>query len=65
MASRIPHIIRQKEESLLNEVTAALQTPEEFPLLFHVWGIGGVGKSTCLGKLEEKCSEQASTGWLK
>ena len=46
-----PYVSRPEAEDFLKELQAALTTPVESPVLFHVWGIGGVGKSTLLKKI--------------
>lgn len=54
MTNQKPHIVRPQEESLINNVKKAIAQPESSPVMFYVWGIGGVGKSTLLDKLEEE-----------
>ncbi|NET57543.1 MAG: hypothetical protein F6K47_15675, partial [Symploca sp. SIO2E6] len=53
------YIWRQPAEIFLAEFAKALDQPESQPLLFQVWGIGGVGKSTLLRKLQEIHQQQA------
>ena len=48
------HIARQEEKTLIDRITKAIAQPEAFPMMFYVWGIGGVGKSTILNKTQEK-----------
>lgn len=60
MSLPVPHIVRQQEKALLDGVTMALENPEKHPLLFHLWGIGGVGKSTALLQLEKQHKDQSS-----
>ena len=55
--TEFPYISREQAENFLNEFAMALENPKSYPLLFHVWGIGGVGKSTLLDKLQEKHPE--------
>ncbi|NET60552.1 MAG: hypothetical protein F6K47_31775 [Symploca sp. SIO2E6] len=52
------YIWRQAAENFLAEFAKALHQPESQPLLFQVWGIGGVGKSTLLRKLQEIHQQQ-------
>ena len=53
MTNQKPHIVRPQEESLINNVKKAIAQPDGFPVMFYVWGIGGVGKSTLLDRLQE------------
>jgi GTPase SAR1 family protein len=57
MTGNIPYISREQTENLLKCFTEAIQQPESNPLLFNVWGIGGVGKTTLLNKLSEQHPE--------
>jgi tetratricopeptide (TPR) repeat protein len=52
------HIARPEEKALIDRITKAIAQPEAFPMMFYVWGIGGVGKSTILNKTQEKLEEQ-------
>lgn len=52
------HIARPEETALIDRITKAIAQPEAFPMMFYVWGIGGVGKSTILNKTQEKLEEQ-------
>ena len=52
------HIARPEEKTLIDRITKAIAEPEAFPMMFYVWGIGGVGKSTILNKTQEKLEEQ-------
>jgi tetratricopeptide (TPR) repeat protein len=54
MTNQKTHIVRPQEENLINNLKKAIAQPESFPVMFYVWGIGGVGKSTLLDKLEEE-----------
>ncbi|MBL1174140.1 tetratricopeptide repeat protein [Pantanalinema sp. GBBB05] len=56
MRSRVPnehYIERGKAKRLLENFSISLQQPEEHPLLFNIHGIGGVGKTTLMGRLQE------------
>jgi tetratricopeptide (TPR) repeat protein len=49
----MPYISRPQSEAFLSKVTEAVQQLGTHPIVFQVSGIGGVGKSTLLEKLEE------------
>jgi tetratricopeptide (TPR) repeat protein len=56
MRSRVPdkyYIERDEAKRLLERFAIALKQPEGQPLLFNICGIGGVGKTTLLGRLQE------------
>ncbi len=53
MTGNIPYISREQTEKLLNCFAEAIQQPKSNPLLFNVWGIGGVGKTRLLDRLQE------------
>ncbi|AFZ24456.1 TPR repeat-containing protein [Cylindrospermum stagnale PCC 7417] len=59
MTSQQYYISRKPAEEFLTTFAKALKEPESHPLLFHVYGIGGIGKSTLLDTLEETHSHQA------
>ncbi len=59
MTNQPIYISRQPAENLLTEFARALHQPELQPLLFQVWGMGGVGKSTLLKKLQDIHQHQA------
>ncbi len=52
------HIARPEEKTLIDRITKAMAQPEASPMMFYVWGIGGVGKSTILNRTQEKLEEQ-------
>ncbi len=52
------HIARPEEKTLIDRITKAIAQPEASPMMFYVWGIGGVGKSTVLNRTQEKLEEQ-------
>jgi hypothetical protein len=54
MSQNKPHIVRKQETELLSDIKKALGEPEKSPLMFYTWGMGGVGKSTLLEKIQEK-----------
>ncbi len=49
-----PYVSRPEAEEFLEALGKALKAPAENPVVFHVWGIGGIGKSTLLGKVIEE-----------
>ncbi|MBE9112243.1 tetratricopeptide repeat protein [Nodosilinea sp. LEGE 07298] len=56
MRSRVPdehYIERDEAKRLLDRFERVLQQPDGQPLLFNICGIGGVGKTTLLGRLRE------------
>ena len=54
MKGNMPYISREQTEELLNCFNEAIKKPEFNPLLFNIWGIGGVGKTTLLHRLTEQ-----------
>lgn len=60
MSSDSPYISRQSAENLDNVFAKALKNPAENPIVFHIWGIGGVGKSTLTKKLKENHLQNAN-----
>ncbi|WP_068816314.1 tetratricopeptide repeat protein [Phormidesmis priestleyi] len=60
MRSRVQnehYIERDEAKRFLESFERALQKPEGQPLLFNICGIGGVGKTTLLGRLQEAHTE--------
>ncbi|NER99779.1 MAG: tetratricopeptide repeat protein, partial [Symploca sp. SIO1B1] len=56
MRSLVPdeyYIKRDEAEKLLKRFAIALKEPQKQPLLFNIYGIGGVGKTTLLGRLQQ------------
>jgi tetratricopeptide (TPR) repeat protein len=53
------YISRQPAKKLLDNFGRSLKQPETSPLVFYAYGIGGVGKSTLLGKLRETYAKEA------
>jgi len=51
------HIARPEETTLIERITKAIAQPETSAMMFYVWGIGGVGKSTILNRTQEKLAE--------
>ncbi|MFQ4138812.1 tetratricopeptide repeat protein [Nodosilinea sp. PGN35] len=43
-----PYISRPEAETFLAALGNAIEKPQHSPVVFHLWGIGGVGKSTLL-----------------
>jgi len=54
-----PYISRPNAEALLAALEESFQSPETAQLVFHVWGIGGVGKSTLTQKASEAHRERS------
>ncbi|AUS99978.1 hypothetical protein CLI64_06040 [Nostoc sp. CENA543] len=59
MSNQIPYIYRQQAKDFLAKFAKALESPESNPLLFQVYGFGGVGKTTLIKKLKEMHESQA------
>ena len=59
MTPSIPYISRQSAEDLQKSFAEALADPASYPVMFYIWGIGGVGKSTLKRRLEETYRQQA------
>ncbi len=59
MTDLLPYISRTSAQKLLDNFGGALKQPETNHLVFHAYGIGGVGKSTLLEKLRETYSKEA------
>jgi tetratricopeptide (TPR) repeat protein len=60
MRSRVPdrhYIERDEAKTLLERFALALNESEGQPLLFNIWGTGGVGKTTLLGRLKDAHAE--------
>jgi len=56
MRSPVPdshYIERNEAKTLLERFALALNESEGQPLLFNIWGTGGVGKTTLLGRLKD------------
>lgn len=53
----MPYISRAQTEEFLSKIAQAVQQPETYPVILQIYGIGGVGKSTLLEKLEENQEE--------
>jgi tetratricopeptide (TPR) repeat protein len=54
MTSNIPYISREQTDAIFTSFTKAIKTPATNPLVFNVWGIGGVGKTRLLNELEQQ-----------
>ena len=53
MTNQTPYISRKVDQELQLALDKALAQPSSNPVLFYVWGIGGVGKSNLTKKLQE------------
>ncbi|MEM9164619.1 MAG: hypothetical protein AAGC54_16330, partial [Cyanobacteria bacterium P01_F01_bin.4] len=54
MPAEKPYISRPAAEAFLEAFATALSSPAKNPVVFHPWGMGGVGKSTLTRKLVEQ-----------
>jgi hypothetical protein len=60
MTNQIPlYISRKPAQDFRARFAKALEQPESQPLLFNVYGFGGVGKTTLTKKLKETHQQQA------
>ncbi|GBE93901.1 tetratricopeptide repeat protein [Nostoc cycadae] len=60
MTSPVPYYISRKQaQDFLTKFTKALESPDSNPLLFQIYGFGGVGKTTLTKKLKEMHEPQA------
>lgn len=53
------YISRKPAEKWLEKFGKALEQPQDNPLVFYTYGIGGIGKSTLLEKLRETYAKEA------
>lgn len=53
------YISRKSAEDLQNSFKGSLANPAKYPVMFYIWGIGGVGKSTLKKRLEKTYRQQA------
>ncbi len=54
-----PYVSRPEAEVFLAALADAIKAPRENPVVFHVYGIGGVGKSTLLRRVIETFPQAA------
>ncbi len=54
-----PYISRKQAEKFIENLEKSLKQPQDNPLLHYAYGIGGIGKSTLLEKIERKYA----SGW--
>ncbi|MEA5580010.1 tetratricopeptide repeat protein [Nodularia harveyana UHCC-0300] len=59
MNNSILYISRKAAQDFLDKFEKALLSPNSSPLLFQIYGIGGVGKTTLTKKLEEAHNSKA------
>ncbi|MBW4459592.1 MAG: tetratricopeptide repeat protein [Nodosilinea sp. WJT8-NPBG4] len=55
-----PYVSRPEAEEFLAALDTALKAPAINSVVFHVWGIGGVGKSTLTRKVRETFKDTAT-----
>ena len=53
------YISRLQAEAVERDFAEALQQPDSAPVVFHLWGIGGVGKTTLIKRLKKQHKPQA------
>ena len=58
MSAQAFYISRPQAEEFLQNIDIALKQPEKSPLLFHVWGEVGVGKSSLLQEIKQTYEKQ-------
>jgi tetratricopeptide (TPR) repeat protein len=49
-----PYISRSQAEAFLNAFAEAVKSPDEHPVLYQAWGVGGVGKTTLLDQVQKQ-----------
>lgn len=62
MRARVPdehYVERDEAKRFLTRFDEAIKQPDGQPLLFNICGIGGVGKTTLLGRLQETHEDEA------
>ncbi len=55
-----PYVSRPEVEAFLVALGHAFEEPQSNPVVFHVWGIGGVGKSTLTRRAQETYQGKAN-----
>jgi tetratricopeptide (TPR) repeat protein len=55
-----PYVSRPEAEAFLDDLDKALKAPAKSPVVFHGWGIGGVGKSTLTRKVKDAQGDAAT-----
>ena len=58
--TRKPYVSRSEAKDFLAAFANALKNPAESQMVFHIWGIGGVGKTTLTHKLREAHKNNAA-----
>ncbi|MEM9220277.1 MAG: tetratricopeptide repeat protein, partial [Cyanobacteria bacterium P01_F01_bin.150] len=56
----VPYVSRSEAETFIHLVNQALKQPGDNPVLLHLYGIGGVGKTTLTRKIEKEFSAKAT-----
>ncbi len=59
MPDPILYISRQEAEQLEGRFAQALSNPRDVPIIFQIWGIGGVGKTTLKNRLKQNHQKNA------
>jgi tetratricopeptide (TPR) repeat protein len=54
MVDSAPYISRPQAEQFLKKIGQSLEQPDRQPLVFQIWGLGGVGKSTLIKQVQTK-----------
>jgi len=53
------YIERGTTQQFAKKLAAALEHPTSYELLFYIYGIGGIGKSTFLDQIRQTCQQTA------
>ncbi|MFG6094093.1 tetratricopeptide repeat protein [Leptothoe sp. ISB3NOV94-8A] len=57
-----PYVSRSEAEEFLAAIAKALANPTTSPTVFHIYGIGGVGKTTLLSTIQDSQQHTANLG---
>ena len=64
MSSSFPYISRKQATKFAEGVKEAIDQPSENPLLHYAYGIGGIGKTTLLSKIEKEYVSASQCVWI-